>query len=202
LHTLHVPVAVGVADVVLHAVDFVARQDYTIGSIESNLARRAACLSLSQTNPAAAIERCSQNDADAEGQADFEGMFLAWAQSDLLAAGKWLDAQPANVRLDALRHRYVYVLARTDPPQALRMTGEVLTVPEARDEAMLTILHQWALQDLYAARQWVENDAPEELKTRTLAEIEGLDSYTTHRYGEHAANHRCHRGNARLDRHY
>jgi hypothetical protein len=80
--------------------------------------------------------------------------------AELRAAGTWLNAQPASARLDTLRHRYIYVLAKTDAQQALLMTREVITVPEARDEAILTILHQWALQDVYAARQWVENEAP------------------------------------------
>ncbi|HUQ71636.1 MAG TPA: hypothetical protein VM165_19060, partial [Planctomycetaceae bacterium] len=40
---------------------------------DSKIARRAACLSLSQTNPAAGIQRCVENDAD--GEADSQGMF-------------------------------------------------------------------------------------------------------------------------------
>lgn len=146
---------------------------------ESNLARRAACLALGQTNPAAAIERCVHDDA--EDTADLQGMFQSWAQSDLAAAGEWLDAQPASARRDTLRHRYIHVLARTNLEEALRRAQEEFSVAADRDEAVLTVLHQWALQDLHAARQWVENNAPDELRARSLAEIEGLESYAAGR---------------------
>ena len=148
---------------------------------ESNLARRAVCLSLSQTNPAAAVERCAANDAGSEGQADFQGIFQAWAESDPDSAGEWLDAQPASARLDRLRQRYVHVLAKTNPREALRMTEEGFTVPADRDEAVLAVLHQWGLQDPNAARDWVGSYAPDELKARALAELEGLESYAASR---------------------
>jgi hypothetical protein len=146
---------------------------------ESNLARRAVCLSLSQTNPAAAVERCAGSDA--EGEADFQGIFQAWAQSDPASAGEWLDAQPASTRLDRLRQRYVHVLAKTNPREALRMTQEGFTVPADRDEAVLAVLHQWGLRNPNAARDWAGSYAPDELKVRALAEIEGLESYATSR---------------------
>jgi hypothetical protein len=142
---------------------------------ESNLARRAICLSMSQTNPAAAVERCAENDA--EGEADFQGIFQAWAQSDPASASNWLAAQPASARVDRLRQRYVHVLAKTNPREALRMTQEAFTVPAVRDEAVLAVLHQWGLQDPHAARDWAGNHAPDDLKVRALAEIEGLESY-------------------------
>lgn len=146
---------------------------------ESNLARRAVCLSLSQTSPAAAVERCAENDA--EGEADFQGIFQAWAEADPASAGEWLDAQPASARLDRLRQRYVHVLAKTNPREALRMTEERFTVPADRDEAVLAVLHQWGLQNPNAARDWAGSYAPDELKARALAEIEGLESYATSR---------------------
>jgi len=146
---------------------------------ERNLARRAVCLSLSQTNPAAAVERWAENDA--EGEADFQGIFQAWAESDPASAGEWLDAQPVNARLGRLRQRYVHVLAKTNPQEALRMTEERFTVPADRDEAVLAVLHQWGLQNPNAARDWVGSYAPDELKARALAEIEGLESYATSR---------------------
>ena len=146
---------------------------------ESNLARRSVCLSLSQTNPAAAIERCADNDT--EGEADFQGIFQAWAQSDPASAGEWLDAQPASTRLDRLRHRYVHVLAKTNPREALQMAEEGFTVRADRDEAVLAVLHQWGLQNPNAAREWAGSYAPDELKVRALAEIEGLESYAVSR---------------------
>jgi hypothetical protein len=147
---------------------------------ENNLARRGACLSLSQTNAAAAVERCAQSEFDAEGEAGFQGLFQTWAQSDPASAGEWLDAQPASSRTDALRQRYVHVLAKTDSEQALRMT-QGFTFTAHRDEAILTVLHQWGLQDSHAARDWVENQAPDGLKARALAEIEGIESYAANR---------------------
>ncbi len=144
---------------------------------ESALARRAVCLSLSQTNPAAAVERCAENGADAGAEADFQGIFQAWVQSDPASAGEWVAAQPTSPGLDKLRQRQVHVLARSNPLIALRMAQEGFTVPADRNEAVLAALHQWGLRDPAAARDWVSTSAPDELKARALAEIEGLESY-------------------------
>lgn len=142
---------------------------------ESSLARRAVCLSMSQTDPAAAVRRCEGSDA--EGDADFQGIFQTWVQTDPSAAGKWLAAQPTTAQLEKLRQRYVHVLAKTDPVEALRMAQESFTFPADRDEAVLTVLHQWALHDPNAAWDWAAGHAPEHLEARALAEIEGLETY-------------------------
>jgi hypothetical protein len=148
---------------------------------EATVARRAICLSLSQTNPRAAVERCAENDADVAGEGDFQGIFQTWAESDPASASAWLVAQPPSARLDKLRQRYVHVLARTSPHEALRMTQEGFTVAADRDEALLTVLHQWGLQDLHAAREWAENNAAGDVKSRALAELDGLESYAVNR---------------------
>jgi hypothetical protein len=134
---------------------------------------------LSRSNAAAAVERCAENDA--EGEADFQGMFQTWAQSDPASAGRWLAAQPASESLAKLRQRYVHVLAKTNPLEALRMTQEGFAVPAEKDEAILTVLHQWGLQNPDAARDWVGNYAPDDFKARALAEIEGIESYAASR---------------------
>jgi hypothetical protein len=142
---------------------------------ESGLARRAVCLSMSQTDPAAAVRSCEGSDA--EGDADFQGIFQSWVQMDPSAAGKWLAAQPTTAKLEKLRQRYVHVLAKTDPVEALRMAQESFTFPADRDEAVLTVLHQWALHEPNAAWNWAAGHAPEHLEARALAEIEGLKTY-------------------------
>jgi hypothetical protein len=79
--------------------------------------------------------------------------------------------------VEKLRLRYVHVLARSDPAQALRMAQDGFTAVADRDEAMLSVLHQWALREPNAARDWAANQAPDHLEARALAEIDGLESY-------------------------
>jgi hypothetical protein len=150
-------------------------------SQERDLAGRAICLSLAQTNPSDAVNRCAWIVADAAGEADFQGVFQAWVQSDPVSASEWLDAQPASARVDKLRQRQVHVLAQTKPLTALRLTQDGFTSPSVRDEAVLAVLHQWALQDPDAARDWAANYAPVELRPRAISEIEGLESYSVGR---------------------
>ncbi len=148
---------------------------------ESDLANSAVCLSLSRANPAAAVKRCGEYGADPAGDADFQGIFQAWVQSDSAAAGEWLAAQPASARLDKLRQRQVFVLAKTSPLQALGIAQQGFTAQADRDEAVVAVLHQWGLQDPSAARDWARNSSPEELKARALAEIDGIETYAASR---------------------
>jgi hypothetical protein len=145
-------------------------------SQESGLATRAVCLAISHTDPAAAVRSCAE--IAAEGDADFQGIFQAWAHADASSAGEWLAAQPANARLEKLRQRYVHVIAMTDPLDALRLAQEGISIPADRDEAVLSILHQWALRQPQAARDWATNRAPAHLEARALAELEGIGSYS------------------------
>jgi hypothetical protein len=145
---------------------------------ESTLARRAVCLSLGLTRPADAVVRCAATEADA---AEFQGIFQAWVQSDPASASEWLAAQPASASLDKLRLRYAHVVAKTNPVEALRLTQQGFSAPADRDDAVLAVLHQWGLQDPAAARDWVGNYAPSDLKARALAEIDGLESYAASR---------------------
>lgn len=144
---------------------------------ESVLASRAVCLSLSRTNPSAAVERCGDFSDDPMGDAAFQGIFQAWVQSDVSAASEWLAAQPASPRLDRLRQRHVLVLAKASPLAALGVVQQGFAAQADKDEAVITVLHQWGLQDPIAARDWVHNSAPQELKARALAEIDGIENY-------------------------
>jgi hypothetical protein len=144
---------------------------------ESMLARRAVCLSLSRTNASAAVNRCGDVGADPTGEADFQGMFQAWVQSDSTAASEWLAAQPASPSLDKLRQRQVLVLAKMSPLKALGVAQQGFDSQAERDEAVVSVLHQWGLQNSTAARDWAKNWAPEELKARALAEIDGIENY-------------------------
>lgn len=145
---------------------------------ERAVARRAICLAQSRTDPAAAVRNCAN---DAEAAAELQGVFQTWAASDVASAGEWLAAQPANAGTEKLRLRYVQVLSRTDPREALRIAQENFAGDPDRDEAMIAVVHQWAIREPRAAWDWATNQAPDHLRSRVFAEIEGLEDYVAGR---------------------
>jgi hypothetical protein len=144
---------------------------------ESDMARGAVCLSLGRANPSAAVKRCADYGADPAGDAVLQGIIQAWVESEPGAASEWLAAQPASARLDQLRHRQIFVLAKTNPLEALGVAQQAFSGQAARDEAVLAVLHQWGLHDPTAARDWAVRSAPEDFRARAVAEIDGLENY-------------------------
>ena len=47
----------------------------------------------------------------------------------------------------------------------------------AQDEAIMTVLNQWANQDLIAATDWVKQFPDGPLQVRALNELEGMVAY-------------------------
>ncbi|MEO7341735.1 MAG: hypothetical protein ABI073_12720 [Luteolibacter sp.] len=44
----------------------------------------------------------------------------------------------------------------------------------AQTEAVMAVLHQWALRDLTAAGKWVEDFPESDLRTRAVSELNGI----------------------------
>ena len=60
------------------------------------------------------------------------------------------------------------------PLAGARLAVADISPGPARDEAMISVLHQWALRDPETAKAWADSFRDDKLKTRALAEIQGL----------------------------
>jgi len=92
------------------------------------------------------------------------------------ALASWTNTQEASAWRDNIRAYLAYLRAQTDPLAAARLVVSDISPGPARDEAMISVLHQWALRDSEAAKAWADSFSDDKLKKRALAEIEGLQT--------------------------
>ncbi|HSI07955.1 MAG TPA: hypothetical protein VK985_05145 [Rariglobus sp.] len=138
------------------------------------LARR--CLALAERDPLAAMEMALANHLQDVDSGLLTGLIGQWAMHDFDGAHAWIKTQEAGDWRNDLLARLAYMRAQTDPLAAARLAVADISAGPARDEAMISVLHQWALRDPEMAKAWAESFQDDRLKTRALAEIQGLQN--------------------------
>lgn len=100
-----------------------------------------------------------------------------WAGENLDAASDWVLGQPEGNIRDALVHRIAMVQVANDPAEAARLVAEEIPAGPEQDEAVMSVVHRWALQSPSAAAKWVAAFPEGPLKSRALQELQGLAAY-------------------------
>ena len=136
------------------------------------LARR--CLALAERDPLAAMEMALANQLQKVDSGLLTGLIGQWATHDFDGAHAWIKTQEIGDWRNDMLGRLAYLRAQTDPLAAARLAVADISPGPARDEAMISVLHQWALRDPETARAWADSFRDDTLKTRALAEIQGL----------------------------
>jgi hypothetical protein len=131
-------------------------------------------LQIAESNPAEAVRTRSRYVTDEKSNAGLEALTQRWAERDFPAARDWALSRNAGAPRDQLIARLAYVQSQTAPFDAATLVVE--NVPEGRTqtEAVIAVLHQWALRDLAAAEKWVEQFPESELRTRAVNELSGI----------------------------
>lgn len=142
---------------------------------ERNEALTDACFQIAQTNPARAVALVER--LHLSGHAVLENMAQQWAAKDLTAAYNWLIGQPANDYREAFASGVAFVLAQKEPMDAARFVIQEIPSGSAQDEAVMMVLHQWALADLSGATAWVEQFPAGALQNRAFNELLGVAKY-------------------------
>ena len=70
--------------------------------------------------------------------------------------------------------RLSYVRAQVDPVAAARLVVSDIPAGRARDEAVISVVHQWALKDARSALRWVQSFPDEALRQRASDEVAGV----------------------------
>lgn len=68
----------------------------------------------------------------------------------------------------------MFVRAQTDPVAAASLAVKDVSAGPARDEALMSVIYQWALKDPQRAGLWVQSFPDEPLRKRASAEIAGI----------------------------
>jgi hypothetical protein len=127
-----------------------------------------------KNDPAEAVRTYSRYVTDEKSHAGLEALAQRWAEKDFSSARDWVLSRHTGTQRDQLIARLAYVQSRTAPFEAATMV--VGKIPEGRmqTEAVMTVLHQWALRDPVAAEQWVEKFPEGDLRTRAVNELNGI----------------------------
>ena len=142
----------------------------------SILARAPArrCLALAEHDPLAAMEMALANHLQDVDSRLLTSLISQWAIHDFDGVHAWMKTQETGAWRNDMLARLAYLRAQTDPLAAARLAVADISPRPARDEAMISVLHQWALRDPEAAKAWADSFRGDRLKTRALAEIQGL----------------------------
>jgi hypothetical protein len=136
------------------------------------LARR--CLALAERDPLAAMEMALANQLQKVDSGLLTSLVSQWATHDFDGAHAWIKTQEIGDWRNDMLARLAYLRAQTDPLAAARLAVAEISPGPARDEAMISVLHQWALRDPETAKAWADSFRDDTLKARALAEIQGL----------------------------
>jgi hypothetical protein len=97
-----------------------------------------------------------------------------WADQDLRSAYVWTLGQPAGDGRTAMLSRVALVWSKTAPAEAAEIVVNQMPPGPQQTEAVMSVLHQWALRDPGATIKWVERFPPGPLRERAITELEGL----------------------------
>jgi len=131
----------------------------------------SVCLEWAETDPARAATSRERFIEEWQSFDALEDLAWKWAEQDLSAALDWVMSHPQDVRRDQLIGRMAYLKAQTSPEEAARLVVDAMTPGDSQIEAAISVLHQWAKQDLAAATAWAERFPPGALRDRALHEL-------------------------------
>jgi hypothetical protein len=70
-----------------------------------------------------------------------------------------------------------FVWAQSDPAGAAQFVLQVMSTGSAQDQAVMMVLHQWALTDLPGANRWAQEFPEGPLRSRALNELSNFAQY-------------------------
>lgn len=137
-------------------------------------ARSTVCLAVAEKDPRGAIMLALAHGADEDDDGGLlECLAMQWCEKESEAALDWAITQPSGEWRDRLVGGASFVVSKLDPVRAAHLVSE-LEPGTLQDEAVMAVLHQWALKDSSAALQWAEAFSESALRERALVEISNL----------------------------
>jgi len=130
------------------------------------------CPQVAETNAAAAVALAERAGSSCSNLLD--NMVLQWAEQDGRAACSWTMSRPRGEERDRLISRIVFVESKTKPEEAARLVVEQMSPGSAQEEAAISVMHQWALNDAGAALAWARQFPEGTLRDRALGEVQNI----------------------------
>jgi hypothetical protein len=131
-------------------------------------------LRIAENDPAEAVRTRRRYVTDEKTNAGLEVLAQRWAEKDFPAALAWALSRAAGEQRDQLIARMAFVQSQTAPFDAATLAVENLPEGRVQTEAVMAVLHQWALRDPAGAGEWVEDFPEGDLRTRAVNELNGI----------------------------
>ena len=132
------------------------------------------CLALAARDPLAAMDMAAANQLYDVDSGLAASLIVQWARRDFDRAYEWTKMQEPRAWQDDMLARLAYLRAQTDPIAAARLVATDISAGPARDEAVISVIHQWALRDARGAELWAQSLPDENLRERATEEIAGV----------------------------
>lgn len=159
------------------AQDVAGAEDWAAGAPEERERHSAVadvCFQVAQADAAQAVEIAGRHGLGSAPGAVLENLVQQWAGQDLAGAAGWIQRLPAGEQRSAMLERLAYVQAKTEPAAAASLVVEQIPAGPIQDEAVMAVLHQWAMRDLGAAARWLRRFPPGSLRERAERELQGI----------------------------
>lgn len=128
-------------------------------------------IGMSQADPANALVTARQYGVVDNGGL-YQNMVALWAERDAAGAFDWVDTLPGGPEKDAMMERVAFAASKTSPADAAILATSEISDGPIRDDAVLAVLHQWAMRDLAAASSWVMQFPQGQLRDRAEAQLQ------------------------------
>ena len=129
-----------------------------------------ACMQMSDRDPRGAIQETIKYQLHEANNGLLENLTAQWATEDLSAAFEWVSHQPAGELRDKLMLHVALVCSKIAPAEAARLVLDQIPAGANQNEAVISVVFQWALQDKDGAKAWAQL-FPEGLRQRAMNEI-------------------------------
>ena len=106
-----------------------------------------------------------------------ENLSQQWATKNYSAALAFVVKLPAGEERDHLIQRVAFVQAQGSPLEAAQLVVAEIRPGLVQEEAVIMVVHQWALNDQGGAAAWVQRFPESKLRERAERELEGLKQF-------------------------
>ena len=133
-----------------------------------------ACFQIAQTDPERAIELAEHFKLDQDLM--LTNLARQWATKDLPAAYEWISKQTDVDQRNALGTGLALVWSKTDPAGAAQFVVQQMSSGSSQNDAIIMVLHQWALIDQAGATAWVQQFPEGPVRNTALKELSNMAS--------------------------
>lgn len=149
--------------------DDVGEQEFLSGTVY---------LKWAETDPASAVAAAEQVRILGTTRTDvMRNLVSQWAAQDLASTLAWVKARPVDDQRSQLIGQVAVRLAETSPAAAIALVQKEIAPGNRQREAILAVLHKWALHDLPAAKTWAASIPGESVMGKHVRqELDGIES--------------------------